>query len=212
MTPAAPRRAALAAVGLVFALGGCVAGAFERPPPHKSSFVLDPGVPEAAAGTPAAGVLRVERVYVDPRYERSGFVWRGPDGTWDTDFYNEFFVPPGEMLRTLAIDWLDRAGVAEAVVRDPAPSARWRLRLEVEALYGDRRDAAAAEAVLGLKARLLEVADGRPALVLDRRYEAREPAAGPEPTQLVDAWNRALARVLGALAADLRRALGDGDA
>jgi ABC-type uncharacterized transport system auxiliary subunit len=199
-------RAAGTAVGLLAALGllGCTATTLlERPMAEKQRFVLSAGSP---APEPRAidSVLRVERVRVSPLFDSKGFVYRTGEDTFASDFYHEFFAPPGEVLREAVIDWLEAASLFTTVQTGSLPAPDWTLALEVERIYADRRDPAAPVAVLTVMARLVDPSGLE--VQLRRRYEQAEPVADGSAQALVDAWGRALGRTLAELAPDLRSA------
>jgi cholesterol transport system auxiliary component len=155
---------------------------------------------------PGEGVLRVARVRVAPAFEREGFVYRRGESRYESDFYNRFFGPPGALVREELIEWLGGSGAFAAVVAAGPPPADWILDAHLVELYADLRDPATPSSVISLALRLLDVRATPPAIALERRYDAREPAADGSPRALVDAWNRALGGVLAQIAADLRAA------
>jgi cholesterol transport system auxiliary component len=195
--------AALAALAAV----GCLGQALDRKPPERQSFVLDPGTPPVLDATPAVGALRVGPVESAPLAEREPFLLRTGPNSYQTDFYDQFFAPPGELLRDALIRWLDGTGLFVSVARGGVPAPDFVLDVQLERLYGDRVDPHAPKAVLGFVARLVDARELDGALVFERRYEEAEPAADGSAQALVGAWNRALARALDALAHDLDAAL-----
>jgi cholesterol transport system auxiliary component len=209
-TAAERRRAALGAAWaalVALAAVGCLGQALDGRPPERQSFVLDPGTPPVLDTMTAIRALRVGPVASAPLAERQPFLLRtGPD-SYQTDFYDQFFAPPGELLRDALIRWLDGTGLFDSVARGGVPAPDFVLEVQLERLYGDRLDPHAPKAVLGFVARLVDARQGDGTLVFERRYEETEPAADGSPQALVDAWNRALTRALDALTHDLRAAL-----
>jgi cholesterol transport system auxiliary component len=197
------RRALAAALA---ALALACAGALERRPPEKQRFVFAPPPPHSGP-VAGAGVLRVGRVRISPLFENMGFAYRVGNDRYESDFYNEFFAPPSQMLRETLVDWLGDARLFVSVGIGAAPPPDWLLEADVRSLYGDRRDPQTPQAVLAAVFRLLDARGSQLQLVLERSYDEREPATDGSPRALVDAWNRALGRVLVALEGDLRAAL-----
>lgn len=201
-----PGRLVLPALLLVGVVLGC-SGLLQRPTPDKVRYVLDPGVPPAAADAARSGVLRVDRVRVSPLFEQKSFVIRTGEDRWTSDFYHEFFAPPGALVRQALVRWIEAASLFSAVVRDPVLRPDWLLAVEVESLYADRHAEDAPQAVLALRARLVDTRGGEDRLVWARRYEEREPVSADSAEALVSAWNRGLARIFGAMTGDLRAAV-----
>lgn len=188
----------LAAAGL--ALAAC-ANPLERPPLEKTRFVLD--LPDAPA--PArrdAGVLSVGRPRVSPLFDRKNFVYRTGADTFESDPFHEWLAAPGEVIRQTLIDRLDAASPFRDVQRGSVTGAEWLLEMEVDRLYADRRERAAA-AVLAGRFRLVDLRATRPRRALELRFDEREPAASGDAQALVDAWARALGRALDVLDARL---------
>lgn len=196
-------RALALAVAAALLLSGC-ARPFERPPLEKTRFVLR--LPDPAPGAKTAGPLAVDRVRVAPLYDHTGFVYRTGEDTFASDPRFEWFGPPGAVLREAIVDWLDDASAFAPVERGSAAGATWLLETEIDRLYADRRDPAAPAAVLAGRFRLLDLRSGEPRRALAQRFEEREPAGGGTPQELVDAFGRALVRVLGGLEPELRAA------
>jgi len=198
-------------VSLVVALlvaslaAGC--GAFARQPPAKQRFVLAPGVPTADPGSRLATVLRVDLVRGSPFVVNRGFVYQTRRDTVVSDFYNEFYAPPGVLVRDALVEWLRGTGRFEAVVRSSEAPSQWILEADLERMLADVEDPAAATAQLDLVLRLLDARAGDPRLVFSTRYVESEPAATREPQALVDAWSRALGRVLAEVASDTTAAI-----
>jgi hypothetical protein len=158
-----------------------------------------PGTPEP----PGEGALRVGRFRVAALYEREAFVYRIEDTRWEADFYNVFIRPPGALLRQVAGDWLDAAGLFQAVLgsTDPAP-VDWILEARVHRLYADLRTSPEVRIDVGFT--LLDAKSIRLDMAFRGEYDSTVAAAGAEPEQLLEAWNEAYAVVLTELEADLR--------
>jgi len=191
----------------VAVLGAGCAGVLDRQPPEKQRFVLAPGRPDPVSG-PRAGALRVGVVRVSSPFANRGFVRRSGEATFANDFYNEFAAPPGTLLRDVLVSWLREGTHFTTVVRGSEAPPDWLLEVDLEALYGDLRDAAAPQATIAFAARLLDARAAAASTVFEKHYAATELAGDGSPPALVAAWNRALGRLLADLAADLDGARG----
>jgi cholesterol transport system auxiliary component len=189
------------ALAFVFAaaLAGC---SLTRPAPVKNTFLLDPPLPPAAAASKPS-TLRIGTFNVAAPYRDRTFTYRTGDVKFESDFYNEFFVPPGPMIAQATARALASAKAFGRVV--PAGTAPedgdFVLEGFVADLYADTREKPAA-AVVGINFYLTRTTFPS-AVVWWREYRERVPLAASTPEGLAQAWNEALGRVLAALARDL---------
>jgi uncharacterized lipoprotein YmbA len=91
-SPDRARRALVVAAAVV--LAGC---SVTRPSPVKQTFLLDPPMPAAVVKTQPSS-LRMGTVTVGAPFRGRGFVSRESELRYESDFYNEFFVPPATMI------------------------------------------------------------------------------------------------------------------
>jgi uncharacterized lipoprotein YmbA len=202
MSAMATRRMVVgAAVTLCVMMAGCLSKKY----PVKQRHVMR--IQRAGASTPASlGVLRVGRMRVSPLFERKGFVYRTGDTTFEQDFYNEFFVPPGVLLRKATLDWMGASSLFSSVIdAADAATANWLLQGRMEKLYGDFRDGDAPRAVLAIEFTLLDLASPQHDVALRKTYAREVEAAVASPAAVMAAWNQALSQILAELEADLRR-------
>jgi cholesterol transport system auxiliary component len=198
------RRAAMtvALAALAFAMG-CT---FTRPAPVKETYLLEPALPAAAARA-QAGSLRVGTVNVGAPFRARSFVVRDSELRYDSDFYREFFVPPGVMVADATARALAAAKVFAHVTRPGVTvDATWVLDGFVGALYADARDPAKPAAVLGVTYYLSRDDGGASAPVWSQGYRKRVTFALSSTGAYVDALNTALSEILAELARDLAAA------
>ena len=200
-----PVRPAILIVALFMALlaAGC---SLTRPTPVKQSFLLDPSLP-APVTKMQAGTLRVGVVNVGVAFRGRSFVVRDTEFRFESDFYHEFFVPPGIMIADATAQALAGAKVFGVVTRPGAiADADWVLDGFVGALYADTRDAAKPAAVLEVTYFLSRDDGGTSAPVWSRGYAKRVAFPQSNTEAYVAALNTALAEILAELARDLAAA------
>jgi cholesterol transport system auxiliary component len=196
-------RRALALACLLGAVASGCFGGLERRPPEKQRFMLQPTAGAAAVGSgPSPSVLRVARVRVSPVFDQKGFVYRTGASTFETDFYNEFFSPPGVLLREALLGWLDGTRLFSAVARSSSSDADFVLETDVDQLFADQRGPGEPKAYLEIVFRLIDARTRK--IAFEKRYSASESAADDSPAALIDAWNRGLGALLAELAQDVR--------
>jgi uncharacterized lipoprotein YmbA len=181
---------------------GCLSKSY----PEKRRHVI--AVQRASNPTSSGhGTLAIGRMRVSPLFERKGFVYQTRDTTFEDDFYNEFFAPPGTLFRKATLDWLSRSSVFASVVdARHRLEADWRLEAQVQKLYGDLRDRKAPQAILEIEFALLEASRTKFELAFRRTYSAAVNASSPSAAAIVAAWTEALEQILTALEEDLRQA------
>ena len=191
------------AAGMVAALLAIAGCSLTQPQPVKEAFLLQFGNAPAPAPRPHPGTLRIGTFGVVAPFEGRGLVYRRSDYQYVSDFYNEYFVSPGAMIRERIGAYLTQARPFENIAIDAQVGARFQLRGVVTQLVGDVRDKAAPSAVLAIHFYLVatDAAADRPLLdrVIERRVPLRDASAGA----LVEGLSRALDGVLAALAQEL---------
>jgi len=191
---------ALSAAALV---AGC---SFTRPAPVKESYLLEPALPEPAAGAKAAS-LRVGTVSVSAPFRGRSFVVRESEFKFESDFYREFFVPPGVMVAESTARALARGKVFADVTRPGVVvDTDWVLDAFVGALYADARDAGKAEAVMQVTYYLSRDDGGSSAPVWSHAYIKRVAFTSTNTGAYVSALNSAFSEILSDLIRDLAAA------
>ena len=193
---------------LLFAVNcaGCISiGKGGEPPDRRSYDLLAPipaGNPPAAEGPET---ILVEPFTVDPGLDREEIVWRR--GAAEGGAYENYrwVRPPEEGVRTVLADALRRAGVAAAVVADPA-TAHPDYRLRGHLARCDEVDEGAVWAgVIEVHLALSRESDAQE--ILRRVYARRVAAAARNPTAVVEAIRKGLDEIAADLVKDLRPVL-----
>ncbi len=200
----AVRRAAL--IVALFAVAFAPGCSFTRPSLVKESYLLEPTLPDAAAKAKQAS-LRVGAVNVSAPFRGRSFVVRESEFKFDSDFYHEFFVPPGAMVADSTARALARGKVFADVTRPGVVvDADWVLDGFVGALYADARDAGKAEAVMQVTYYLSRDDGGSSAPVWSHAYIKRVAFTSASTGAYVGALNSAFSEILSDLARDLAAA------
>jgi len=197
------------ALPLLTLLGACPS--LEQAYPEKHYWVLEAERP-TGGWSRNHGALAATRLRISPAFEGSGLVYRRADGTWESDYYNELFVPPAAMLTEATERWLAASDLFDPVVSASSlVDARWLLEGSVAALYADYAVPRGPEGVLELQLFLLDRdAEAESRLFFQGTYRARVRADGRDPSDLVQAWNAALTDVLTRFEDDLASRLASG--
>lgn len=177
-------------------LSGCAS--LSRPDPDRRYYLLQVQRPEPALERPAdAPILAVRSFRVAPAYDSRGIVTIRGDGLVQRDFYERFFLPPGEMLAGQVRNWLDQAGIF-SLVTDMGGLTEADLILEgyVQELHRDLRDGKP-RAVLALQMLLLRpTRTGAVEVVVQRDFSQAVDLPDGSIRSLVAGWKLALEQIL----------------
>jgi len=199
-SPDRARRALVVAAGLV--LAGC---SVTRPSPVKQTFLLDPPMPAAVAKTQPTS-LRIGTVTVASPFRGRGFVSREGDLRYETDFYNEFLIPPATMIGELTGRALERAKVFALVAPASSPAdTDWILDAFVTSLFVDARDPVKMVADVDITYYVFR-SDGGGMPVWTQTYRQRAPLSASTASAYGAALNVALGQVFADLSRDLAAA------
>lgn len=199
-------RSAVSVVALV-ALAAAVAscGLAGRPAPVKRMFLLEPTMPHAVAN-PKPLVLRVGVVNVSASFRGRSLVYRRGELDYEADFYDEFFIPPAQMLSEATANAMSAAKAFKRVSAPGVAAEEGDYVLDGFAteLYGDIRDPSKPAAVLAITYYLSSASTRT--VVWSGDYRQRVAFIGSDPAALAKAWSTGLSTILAELARDLAAA------
>jgi len=174
-----------------------------RPAPVKSYFLLEPVAQPSTAAPTYPFALKVINFEVAPPYQERGLVYRLGEQRYDSDFYNQFFVPPRSMITTQAVQWLAQRQIFAAVLA-PASSldASYALEGLVNQLYADLRSGVQPAAVFTMQVFVTRTLDRT--IVLDRTYSHTVYVANQSPASVTKGLSDGFEQCLAELERDLR--------
>ncbi|QGY40793.1 hypothetical protein GM415_11880 [Pseudodesulfovibrio cashew] len=151
-------------------------------------------------------ILKVRRLSVSELYDTRELVYQMRDGRIESDFYNLFFVTPGNNLTAELRHWLAASGRFAHIV-EPGSLVVPSLTLEgvVNALYGDYSSDSPA-AVVDMQFFVVDEATSGNEVIFSGNYHQRVPFAAPDPAQLVQAMTQGVQAIFDQLEQDLKTA------
>ncbi|MCJ2163091.1 MULTISPECIES: ABC-type transport auxiliary lipoprotein family protein [unclassified Pseudodesulfovibrio] len=175
-------------------------------PLDKRYFQITPVRTAEKNTVPEDFVLKVRRLSISDIYNTRELVYRGPEGRIDSDFYNMFFVTPGNMLTTELRTWLRDSGLFSHII-EPGSMIVPDLTLEgvVNALYGDY-SGPAPTAVVEMQFFAVDESTAENVIVFSNTYSKRIPIAEPDPQSLVQAMTQGVQAIFTELENDLATA------
>ena len=186
----------------LFTFSGCLK--IQKEYPEKNQFVLEVARPPGERSTGSKNVLQVNEFQVVEPYQGKGFKYRRGELSLESDFYNEFFAAPGQMISEGLRKWLDDSGLFKLVVSRPGQILPTHfLEGTVESLYGDYRSNPT-KAVLEIELVLTKEEKGTAQIVFKKKYREEQPAQSQSAKDLVQAWNEGLQKIVQQFESDLR--------
>ncbi len=198
------RTQSLCAVACVLAAAaalGCMNLKSDYPEKHYYMFSAQ------RTGEPRSGsaeALRVRRFRASPAFAGKQMVYRTGRLTYESDFYNELFVRPADMVGEQTRTWLADSGLFAHVMDSAARAeARYVLDGTVLRIYGDYTDSDAPRAVLIAQFILSDDSGAAPRVVHMKDYSAEVAIPMAKPGALAEGWSEGLDAVLSDLEEDL---------
>lgn len=187
---------------LALVLPAC-GGLLRQDAPPKRFHLLEAGPPGVERDRPILDATALVRdIEVAPPFNKPSLIYRTGPTTIETDYYNLFLAPPGELITQQLRQWLRRANVFRHVVA-PASSLDHEYVVEglVTQLHGDFTGDTN-RAVVAAQLFLLRDGPERPVL-LSREYRREIPLEEDSPSGLVRAMGQGLTEILRRFAADV---------
>lgn len=175
-------------------------------PLDKKYYRISPQRTAEPATTSSNSVLKVRRVTVSQLYDTRELVYQINSGRIESDFYNMFFVQPGDMLTTELRKWLASTGQFAHII-EPGSMVIPNLTLEaaVNSLYGDYSTDEPA-AVVAIQFFLVDENTATNEIVFSKSYTKRVPLSKPDPQELVEAMNTGVQEIFTQLEKDMAAA------
>lgn len=173
----------------------------------KTYMIEAPRLAEAV-GAPVAEKLWVDTVYVLPPYNVRNLVIRESDVQFESSYYTELLLSPGENIRNNAFNWFSRSGLFEEVTIVDRKSMSHRLIITLLELYGDK-SGEGERAVISLRVALLDEQDKEQRVLLSKDYHQKEMVDEISAEALIRAYNRALVQILTECEEDIQRIMVD---
>ena len=177
-----------------------------KPYPERTYFLFEVPNPSETMTTIQGTTLDINRFSISPRSEGREFIYRTTDLEYKSDFYNQFFRPPNNIMTETVRQWMNQAGLFQDVLTPASQAiANYTIEGNIVELYGDYRNPAAAKAVLSIQFFLIKTPEDIvvPKILLSKTYTSEKPIEAASPQNLMNGWNLALEDILGEFLKDL---------
>ncbi len=174
-----------------------------QPAVVTNNFAFD--LPPAARGPASSRTLAVLPFTHGPTTGGQMFLYRADELRYESDFYNRFLDPPGQMLTSALRRWLREARAGEVIAAGTPISASLLIQPKINALYADYRDLAQPRAVVGMRISVVALDSEGNRQLLDRSYDESVVMREVSPEAAVEGWSRGIAAIFASFTRDLRR-------
>ena len=185
---------------LFLILTGCAT--LEKNYPERNYYILSVSNNNHKSSSDSGTILEIRGFETSPSFGSREFVYKIGDLSYVSDFYNQFFRPPGQLITEQVSKWFSESGLFKNVV-DPSNNVEPDYTLEgnVSELYGDFRSSNTPKAVLGIQFFLISK---NSKILFQNNYREEIVLNSNSPQDLANGWNEALEQILTALAGDLK--------
>jgi cholesterol transport system auxiliary component len=190
-------------LALVLSLQACTVN---PPSPVKHSYLLEVNRAPSAEAPVHRGTLFVAVFRVAEPFAGKGMVYRFDEYRYESDFYNEFFVAPRDIVTQRVFQWLQSARLFDSTRPAAGGGRRGAVQLDglVTEMYGDLRDAQQPRAVLAVQ--FYVTRDARPGneVLFAQQLSQSVPIQDASPNSLAAGLSQALQAILAELEKQLR--------
>lgn len=149
-------------------------------------------------------ILVVNHFSVSPGSIGTEFTYRVGDESYKSDFYNQFFRPPGALISEEVRRWLTDSELFQYVLYSPSGTKPdYILDGNVNELYGDFREVITPKAVLGMQFFVTDQNSTSENVMFYKNYKKEIPINSRSAKDLVQGWNEALTQTLTEFERDL---------
>lgn len=178
---------------LCFSLG-CT-NLLKREYPQKKFYILEPDYSKLPQTGNVFPNLVLTRIKVSPYFEGKSFVYRQGEHSYESDYYNEFFVLPSNNLNEIIQKWI------ELTKKSNTTQDLCSLSINLESLYIDLRKKEDPKAVWTIT---FSIQNYQNAEVLYKKQFTEELSVTENtPEAIVNSWNLGLTNILIQLHKDL---------
>jgi len=177
-------------------------------PSSRHYYILDAARRAAPAETDSEIVLEVQRFTTDSAFASKQLVYRKTEFEYESDFYDEFLIPPAAMLTEKTRNWLAQSGLFARVL-DPGSYTKptHTLQANITGLYVDVRDKKTPTAVMQIRLFLTPQQPAEKLVIFAQTYNASVDVEAKTAEAFVQGFNRCLEQILTDLEKDLREQL-----
>ncbi len=180
-------------------LSGCFS--LGRQTVEKQLYSLEARIREPGSAPSPPVPIMVKEFEIAPMYTTNSFVYRMEAFRFETDYYNEFIIPPQRMITEAVKQAL--FDTKRFSLSGPGAPAAYRLSGKVIRLYGDFSNGKQPLAVMEIAIFLAPIQKNSLQPPLSKTFLRQLPISDQSPSTLVRGWNTQLEGIIQEFIADL---------
>lgn len=184
---------------------GCNSKTYE-----KRQYIMDATRAYPSAEKRIADTIVVNRFTINPVFSGKPFVYQISDFEYESDYYNEFFIPPSVMITERVSKWLSESGLFQRVSESSGYGVTPNYILEgnINSLYCDFRDPSLPIAVMEIRFFVSKNnSANEPVLVFSKNYKFSFTFENGVYVNLIKAFDGCLTEILTKMEKDLTEQL-----
>jgi len=189
---------------VLFVFSAC--SGLQKSYPERNYYVI-----EANIGNPKVNnitsdaILKINRFNISPENKSSNeFVYRLGNDRVKSDFYNQFFINPRNMIGIQTIEWISNSNLFEYVfLSNSDVDEDYILNGNISKLYGDFSDSPLAVMEIEILFLIKDKENNSKRIIFFKWYTEEIKIASTAPNDLVEGWNKALTSILANLENDI---------
>ncbi|MBN2588370.1 MAG: hypothetical protein JXA96_00790 [Sedimentisphaerales bacterium] len=192
-------------IAFFIAAAGCNSKTYE-----KKQYVLDTKRTYPSAETKIADTIIINRFTINPVFSSKQFTYQISDFEYESDYYNEFFIPPAVMITDKVNNWLTESGLFQRVseLTGYAATPDYILEGNVNSLYCDFRDPSLPIAVMEIHFFVSENKSMKePVIVFSKNYKYSFTFEKGVYVNLIKAFDSCLFEILTKMEKDLTESI-----
>ncbi|GEM_PF-7080451 len=167
---------------------------------QKKEYLLTTAHP-IPVKSPLRSTIGVNNTVTSSLYQNNEFLYQLKGGKLTHDFYNAFATSPTQIITTATTTWMMQSNMFTNVLSlDLGLNSDYTLKSKLITLAANYSNANLPRADIQIEYILL---NKKGAILLDKRYSAREPLLKKTTESLVEAWSGGFSTILNALSKDI---------
>lgn len=184
----------LIAVIILFQLSGCFGAG--KGYPAKNFYILDVTRSDFTNKKNAKLILELKNFTSPSVKSGKEFVYKFPGGEFKSDYYNEFFVKPHDLIKDETSEWLEKSGFFKAVLNpNKTFDSDFILEGNIDELYADF-SGDDVKSILGIQFFISKNTTNKNIPFFHKNYRKEIITDSRAPKNLVIGWNQALEEIL----------------
>jgi cholesterol transport system auxiliary component len=189
---------------LSLAIIGAVGCFPSRKPVVKGTFLVQARRSGSPVDSDSQESLIIQPFSIAPAFQKNSVVSRTGENEYESDFYNEYFVSPAQMITDQTRNWLADSGLfAQVLSQFSSVQPTYLLEGHIRKMYMDVKEPDQPKAVLEITYFLVKQLKKDDTVQFSKTYSAETSMMDPTVQDYVDSQSAGLREILQTLETDL---------